>query len=123
MRVLVCGGRDYCDYETIKRVLDDLHAEHPIEAVIHGNSRGADRLSGVWAKLRNVPCWPVPAQWAKYGKAAGPKRNQAMLGHRPALVVAFPGGNGTADMIRRAKAASIPVHEVQPLPSPPGASE
>lgn len=114
MRVLVCGGRDYSDSATLNRVLDELHTKEPIEAIIHGNARGADLLSSAWAVSRDVRCWGVPAQWAKHGKAAGPKRNQAMLGYGPKLVVAFPGGRGTADMVKRAKAAGVQVLEVAP---------
>lgn len=114
MRIIVCGGREYRDYDRICAVLDGVHGDDPIEAVIHGNASGADRLGGAWAKARGVKCWPVPAQWAKFGKSAGPKRNQAMLGMGAALVVAFPGGRGTADMVKRAKSAAVKVVEVDP---------
>ena len=51
-----------------------------------------------------------PADWKKYGKSAGPLRNQRMIDEgKPDLVVAFPGGVGTADMISRAKAYNISV--------------
>ena len=49
----------------------------------------------------------MPADWTKHGKAAGPIRNQKMLDECPDLVVAFPGGKGTADMVRRAMKAGI----------------
>ena len=50
----------------------------------------------------------IRLDWKKYGKKAGPLRNQQMLEEgKPDLVVAFPGGNGTADMVRRAKKANI----------------
>jgi hypothetical protein len=120
MRILVCGGRDFSDYDYACKVLDALHAERPIRDVIHGNSRGADKAAEVWAYRRRadgVSCWPVPAQWSKYGKAAGPKRNQSMIGLGPDLVVAFPGGRGTADMVRRAEVAGIKVMRVS-VPSP-----
>lgn len=113
MRVIVCGGRNYRDSEAVNSKLDQIHAERPIEAVIHGNANGADRLGGFWAKLRGVKCWPVPAQWAKFGRAAGPKRNQAMLGMGVDLVVAFPGGRGTKDMVKRAEKAGVFVIQVE----------
>ena len=117
MRVLVCGGRDYTDYTKVDSVLDGIHASTPIRAIIHGNARGADRCGGDWAMRRvGVSNWPVPAQWSKFGKAAGPKRNQAMIGLQPDLVVAFPGGRGTADMVKRARAAGVTVIEVTPHP-------
>ena len=112
--IIVCGGRDFTNFAAVCDALDAIHAETPVKAVIHGNARGADCLAGIWARTRNVKCWPVPAQWKKFGKAAGPKRNQAMLGMNPRLVVAFLGGRGTADMIRRAEKADIPVKRITP---------
>lgn len=109
MRVIVCGGRDYNDTKAIFTALDKLHAQTPIEAVIHGNASGADRIGGAWDENRGVGNWPVPAQWAKFGKSAGPRRNQNMLGMGADAVVAFPGGRGTADMIRRAEKSGVKV--------------
>lgn len=46
-------------------------------------------------------------------RSAGPKRNQRMLDKgKPDLVLAFPGGDGTADMVRKAKSAGVPIIEV-----------
>lgn len=109
MRLLVCGGRDFADELNLFRTLDYLH-RHRIACVIHGAARGADSLAGKWAREQGVPCRSFPADWNRHGRAAGAIRNQQMLDEgRPDLVVAFPGGRGTADMVRRAKAAGIPV--------------
>ncbi len=56
-----------------------------------------------------MECIVCAAKWETYGKAAGPIRNREMLLNLPALVVAFPGGKGTADMVRQAERAGIPV--------------
>jgi hypothetical protein len=106
-RVIVCGGRDYSDRKRVFSVLDCLHAARPFAMIFHGNARGADTLADLWCKLRGVGVFAVPAQWAKHGKRAGPLRNQAMLGHGIDLVVAFPGGAGTEDMVRRAHKAGV----------------
>lgn len=112
-RVLVCGGRDFNFPGSVYRALDIFRAERGIALVIHGAARGADRLAGEWAAERGVPVVEYPADWAAHGRAAGPKRNQRMIDEgKPDFVVAFPGGAGTADMVRRAKAAGIPVWEV-----------
>jgi hypothetical protein len=113
-RILVCGGRDFNEADKIAATLDALHTEHQIAFVIHGNARGADYWAGAWAKKRYplVGEIAVPAEWSKFGKGAGPKRNQKMLGHGPSLVVAFSGGTGTADMVKRARLAGIVVMEV-----------
>jgi len=114
MRVLVCGGRDFHDAALVERTLNDI--EPPVRVVIEGGASGADYLGRTWAKLRQRGVETYDAMWKRDGKAAGPIRNQAMLVNgRPDLVVAFPGGRGTADMVRRAKAAGVPVVEVPRL--------
>lgn len=58
----------------------------------------------------------------KHGRAAGPIRNQQMLDEgKPHLVVAFPGGTGTADMVRRAQAAGVLVLVGEAKPESEGA--
>lgn len=109
-RVLVCGGRDYLDWESAYTVLDAAHYANPIECLIHGAARGADRIAADWAVSRLVPVEPYPADWRLYGRGGGPIRNQRMIDEgKPHMVIAFPGGKGTADMIRRAEAAKVPV--------------
>lgn len=119
-RTLVCGGRGYSDESRLFAVLDDLcHA-----VVIHGQCEtGADKLASRWARASGTPEISCPADWTRYRKAAGPIRNQQMLDeHTPGVVVAFPGGRGTADMIRRARKAGIPVLEIDGAPRRESAS-
>jgi hypothetical protein len=110
-RLLVCGGRDFTDRAHVWATLDRVNAKRPVGLVIHGAARGADTLGAEWAVERNVEVWAFPARWEQDGRrAAGPKRNQRMLDvGQPQGVVAFAGGSGTADMIRRAEAAGLPV--------------
>jgi len=106
VRVLVCGGRGYRDSKTAWSVLGSMD----VELVIHGGASGADAIAGEWARFAGVPCLVFPASWLFYGKRAGPVRNAWMLKYgRPDLVLAFPGGPGTENMIQQAKAAGIPV--------------
>jgi hypothetical protein len=110
MRVLVCGGRDFHDIALLTRVLDALHGWYGFTLLIHGKERGADQLAGRWGRRllgeRNV--YGFDADWDLYGRSAGPRRNQRMLDEgQPALVVAFPGGAGTRDLVRRALRAGI----------------
>lgn len=113
--VLVCGGRDYDDRDRLFNILDVAHAANPIKLLVHGGASGADDLAGQWARHVGVPWKAYPAYWKSEGKAAGPKRNQRMLDEgQPHLVIAFPGGDGTADMVRRAEKAQVPVVRVRP---------
>ena len=116
MRVLVCGGREYRDYDRLKRTMDalDESSSGPIDIVIHGGARGADTLADRWACERGIHVAVVKAQWERYGRSAGPRRNRAMLLLKPDVVLAFPGGPGTADMDRLAREAKIAVFGPMP---------
>lgn len=113
--VLACGGRNYDDWQTVYRVLDEIHRERAITKLVHGAARGADQLAGAWANRNGVFVARRPADWNRHGRAAGVMRNQAMLDEfrgRLALVVAFPGGRGTKDMVTRARYAGIRVRDL-----------
>lgn len=118
--VLVCGGRGYTDRARVWSVLDRVAARVEVLAIRHGAARGADELAGEWARERGIPEQRYPADWLAHGKRAGPLRNAAMLAaHDPAVPtsrvvcgVAFPGGAGTADMVRRMEASGLVVWRV-----------
>jgi len=112
-RLLVCGGRDFTDYHTLVEVLNGFHAAHTVTVLIEGGALGADRFARRWATDRGIPVETYEAEWARYGRSAGPRRNIRMLTEgKPDQVIAFPGGNGTVNMVRLARNMSIPVMEV-----------
>lgn len=113
MRVLVCGGRDYFDWPHMFKVLDDFHGGDRITRIIDGAATGADTGAEFWAFCRGIPYEDFPANWAKNGLKAGALRNNVMLIiGRPEIIIAFPGGPGTADMVKRAHKMHVPVLEI-----------
>lgn len=112
MKILVCGGREYADKARMFAVLDKIRADHLISHVIHGAARGADSLADAWALARGIQTVSCKANWAIHGNGAGHIRNAAMLGLYPELVIAFPGGKGTASMVLQARTRKVPVMEV-----------
>ena len=87
-RVLICGSRDWTRKNIIERELNKLEPSKTL--IIHGGARGVDRLAGKLAKERGIEVIVFPAEWDKYGKAAGMIRNQQMLKEgKPDLVLAF----------------------------------
>lgn len=115
MRILVCGGRNFNDYELMHKILGRMfNGEY--DTLIHGDAPGADRLSETWLKHNFKMFQPIqryPADWKKHGYGAGPIRNQQMLDEgKPDIVIAFPGGTGTKDMIDKAKKAGKIVIEI-----------
>ncbi|MBB4931818.1 hypothetical protein F4561_002638 [Lipingzhangella halophila] len=112
MRIIVTGGRSYIAHQAIRDVLATYDATPP-PILVHGAASGADRTAAQVAT--HVLGWPVeehPADWKQHGRAAGPIRNAAMVSLGADILIAFPGGKGTADMTRRAQAAGIPVRRV-----------
>ena len=108
--VICCGGRDYNEPDRIYKFLDRVHSCRPIKVLIHGACKygGADKHAEDWARSREVDYVGIPAKWKKIGhKGAGPRRNKKMLLTEPHLVIAFPGGSGTANMIKQATEAGV----------------
>jgi hypothetical protein len=112
MRILVCGGRNFLDYEAIMFFLSRFNPKESV--LIHGHAQGADQLAMHYATLTG---WSdirgYPANWRVHGKAAGPIRNKRMLDDgKPDLVIAFAGGKGTDSMTKLARKAGVLVWEV-----------
>jgi hypothetical protein len=105
MKILVCGDRNWNDYNYISRILDPY--KNKIECLIEGGARGVDSLAAQWAIKNNIKLIEVKAEWDKYKKAAGPIRNREMLKYRPDLVIAFHDNieksKGTKDMLNVSK--------------------
>lgn len=116
--VIACGGRSYKNKEVVWNALDRLNRRMVITELRHGacgcdgefdasRLKGADRFADEWAIWRGVPTDPMPAWWS-YGRSAGPTRNKAMLDKGGVVVVvAFPGGAGTAGMVSLAKQRGV----------------
>ncbi len=114
MRWLVCGGRDYPDEKTLFATLTLLVVDRGWPSVvIEGEARGADTMAREWAEHFMIPVEKYPADWERYGRAAGFIRNRQMLSDgKPDLVVAFydkprEESKGTADMVKQARAAGV----------------
>ena len=102
--VIVTGGRDFTNRLVVYAALNSLHATYGVRQVVEGGARGADALAREWAKERGIPCITCPANWEKHGQAAGMIRNIEMLTDFPEhQIAAFPGGKGTAGMVREAE--------------------
>lgn len=117
MKVLVCGSRKLAGYDAVHTVLANLLEDRGFEVftVIHGAAQGADTLAGIADHNLGLEVVSVPAEWEKYGKKAGPIRNQKMLDMKPGLVLAFPlpDSVGTFDMVNRARKAGVEVRVYQ----------
>lgn len=111
MILLVCGGRNFTDREFVNWTLERVDAKRFVMLVVHNGEPGAAELAEQWATARHINVARNPVLRKDLGPAAMPTCNQEMLDiFRPDGVVAFPGGAGTADMVRRAQEVGIPVY-------------
>ena len=124
--IVAGGGRDLLWLPAqIAAVLLARTSGQLVHGLLHGGARGADRAIGRAAFQLGWSVEVLPADWRRHGRAAGPIRNRELLelaisraealssAAAPAsvLVVAFPGGAGTASLVREARrlAAHAPV--------------
>jgi hypothetical protein len=140
MRVLVTGGRDFTSYEQrmwLYAGLNLLHSKAAITEIIEGGARGADFAAKNWALWRKgcgdrITLTTVDAEWERYSvglkhghkNPAGIIRNNEMAKLRPDVVLACPGGPGTAHMVNTARRAGLRVIFLERMPvqkSPPAA--
>lgn len=109
MRTIIAGSRGVTDYEVILNAMDcAFHAGIEPSVILSGNARGADILGECWAQANGLPVEIYPAEWNKYGKGAGFKRNALMASKADALVALWDGeSRGTGHMIDMANAMNL----------------
>lgn len=116
-RVLICGDRRWTNYQRILACVQKAHKTQPIDVIIEGECRGADLMGRRAGEAFGITILPYPALWDKYGKAAGPIRNQQMLDEgNPTECWAFHNdirnSTGTADMYARASKAGLKIYVI-----------
>lgn len=104
MKLAIVGSRTFTNYEILEETLSTL--EEPITEIISGGAPGADALAERWATKHNIPITVHKADWAKYGRAAGPKRNKKIIEDCDACVAFWDGkSKGTKNSIELSKKA------------------
>jgi len=137
--IVAAGGRDLVwPQGRIASALLQRSGGRPVHLLLHGGARGADQAIGRAAHQLGWPVQSLPAEWGRYGRSAGPIRNRRLLEQALAeaeahtspaftasvLVIAFPGGPGTASLVQQALRCSsrspvpLVVMEVPPPFSP-----
>lgn len=112
MIILICGGRDFKDWNMFVAAMVEASVHLPKKyCIVSGGARGADAFARRWAMQNNIPYFECPAWW-EFGNSAGTIRNGWMIEFmKVSLVIAFPGGSGTANMKNQARRKKIPVWE------------
>ncbi len=112
-RIVVAGSRNYENYkeaeEFISFCIKNIRKEDKL-IFLSGKCRGADKLGERYAKENSFDIEYYPALWEKYGKSAGPKRNEEMAKACDYVICFWDGqSQGTKSMISFAKALNKPI--------------
>jgi len=130
------GGRDLAwPHQRVAAELLARSGGRLVHLLLHGGARGADAAIARAAHQLGWSALVMPAEWRRHGRAAGPIRNRELLELAVAraeahtspgvstsvLVVAFPGGSGTASLVREARRMAsrspVPIAVVEVSPS------
>lgn len=111
MRVIISGTRRGLSPNGLWAMTKRLRALPEDAIIVHGACRGVDQQAHVIAKTLGLGLEKHPARWDKHGNSAGAIRNQEMIDAGADLVLAYPDdrSRGTIDLIKRARAAQIPL--------------
>lgn len=113
MKLIIAGSRSFDDYDLMDTSLAKILSGRLPDVVLSGRAEGADVLGERWAEVHGVPVQYHPADWKRYGKVAGMKRNAEMAKDGTHLVAFWDGvSRGTANMIDIAKLAGLQVRVV-----------
>jgi predicted Rossmann-fold nucleotide-binding protein len=134
--IVAGGGRDLAwPHQRVAAELLARSGGRPVHLLLHGGARGADAAIARAAQQLGWSALALPAEWRRHGRAAGPIRNRQLLDQAIAravahstpgcqvsvLVLAFPGGAGTASLVQQARRLAsrspVPISVVEVSPS------
>lgn len=107
MRIIIAGSRSATETQ-VREAIDECGWAGFATAVVSGTAKGADSYGESWAMSKDLKVLRHPANWEKYGKAAGPVRNREMAQNAEGLIAVWDGVSpGTASMIKAAKSKGL----------------
>lgn len=113
-KVIIAGGRDFANYGLLKTKCNFLLQNKNIVEIVSGTANGADKLGERYAVENGFHMKRFPAEWTKYGKSAGYRRNAEMADYADALIAFWDGeSRGTKHMIDLAQKKGILVRVIK----------
>lgn len=118
-KVIICGSRDFDNYELLKTKCDNILKNKKESGediiIVSGCARGADSLGEEYAKENGYEVLKFPANWNKYGKKAGYLRNEQMAEEANACIAFLRSDKeckGTKNMISLARKKKLLIREI-----------
>lgn len=118
-KLIIAGTRSFNDYELLRNIVSTLFMKRHCwtidwnEEIVSGAAPGADTLAVRYATEADIPFKVFPADWKKYGRSAGPRRNRQMAEYADAAIVFWDGkSRGTQNMIQQMRELGKPVEVI-----------
>lgn len=109
MRVIIAGSRTINEESIVQDAIFYSHMD--ITEIVSGGAKGVDKIAIVLAKRHKIPLKVFIPEWKRYGKEAGPIRNQIMAQYAQGLIAVWDGqSKGTRDMINQATRCGLKVY-------------
>lgn len=114
MKLIIAGSREGFELFDVSNAMVESGFKERVTEVVSGTARGVDRLGEFWAKVNGIPIKRFPADWGKYGRAAGHLRNREMGDYADALLVLIHNeSKGSEGMLRYAMKKGLEVFVVR----------
>ena len=110
MKAIIAGSRSFNNFTAVEKATAYVMQDYKITEVVSGTAKGADTLGEIWANNHNIPVKRFPAEWDRFGKSAGYKRNHTMAQYADMLIAFWDGqSRGTLHMIQLANTIGLHV--------------
>jgi len=114
MKVVIAGGRTFDNYELLKTKCDEILKDYSDIEIVSGTAKGADKLGEMYSKEKGYGLKLFPADWKKFGKSAGIRRNEQMSDYSDMLIAFWDGlSKGTKHMIDYSNRKKLDVRVVR----------
>jgi hypothetical protein len=109
---VITGGMGFANVESIEVFLEAFKYHKDLTKIIISGASKAEKISAAWAKRNYIQVVTFDLDYSMPRKEAVADRNKLMLNRYVDFVVAFPGGDSTADMCAQADALGIQIYRV-----------
>jgi hypothetical protein len=114
VKIIIAGSRDiWLQHDELFEIIDKFGILYEIEEIVSGCASGIDSSAIEFAKRYKIPLKRFPADWEKYGKLAGPRRNREMAAYADCLLLIWDSKSpGSKNMKARMQGLGKQIFEV-----------
>ena len=105
MRVAIVGSRSGVSEVAVRSFVERLYGKYPNALIVSGGAKGVDSWAVDEAEHLGLATLVFPAEWDRFGRSAGFRRNRTIVDNADVVVAFTTGSRGTAHTIDLARSA------------------